>query len=391
MKKPITLVLLVLLLVTACGKESKEDKAPANTAPGLTNEEVITEATQRVIDAVNAGNYERLDQLLINGDKANLDVILPNGETLLTQILRAGNVTIARRLIEGGASINRKNRRGETPLMMAALKGHVDFMKNTLFPMKVDADAQDNNGDTALHFAILNNQEVAANNLIDYGAEVRITNSAKKNSEVLAREMGLINLLKRIINIIDSQRGRPDRSKVKNAVIEGNINLVDEMLGLDPAIIVDYADLNLLFLAVREIKEDHVADRMVDILLTRQANANGFVGSLNVPIVEAVKKNRQNIIKLLLDYKADPNLQDENGFTALIHAVKSNNPEITKNLYDKNALKRYKAKINGKDKKINACSVARDVRDDLKTKEEKDKNSDIKDILVCGLRFLPFI
>ncbi len=391
MKKPITLVLLVLLLVTACGKESKEDKAPANTAPGLTNEEVITEATQRVIDAVNAGNYERLDQLLINGDKANLDVILPNGETLLTQILRAGNVTIARRLIEGGASINRKNRRGETPLMMAALKGHVDFMKNTLFPMKVDADAQDNNGDTALHFAILNNQEVAANNLIDYGAEVRITNSAKKNSEVLAREMGLINLLKRIINIIDSQRGRPDRSKVKNAVIEGNINLVDEMLGLDPAIIVDYADLNLLFLAVREIKEDHVADRMVDILLTRQASANGFVGSLNVPIVEAVKKNRQNIIKLLLDYKADPNLQDENGFTALIHAVKSNNPEITKNLYDKNALKRYKAKINGKDKKINACSVARDVRDDLKTKEEKDKNSDIKDILVCGLRFLPFI
>ena len=391
MKKPITLVLLVLLLVTACGKESKEDKAPANTAPGLTNEEVITEATQRVIDAVNAGNYERLDQLLINGDKANLDVILPNGETLLTQILRAGNVTIARRLIEGGASINRKNRRGETPLMMAALKGHVDFMKNTLFPMKVDADAQDNNGDTALHFVILNNQEVAANNLIDYGAEVRITNSAKKNSEVLAREMGLINLLKRIINIIDSQRGRPDRSKVKNAVIEGNINLVDEMLGLDPAIIVDYADLNLLFLAVREIKEDHVADRMVDILLTRQASANGFVGSLNVPIVEAVKKNRQNIIKLLLDYKADPNLQDENGFTALIHAVKSNNPEITKNLYDKNALKRYKAKINGKDKKINACSVARDVRDDLKTKEEKDKNSDIKDILVCGLRFLPFI
>ncbi|MFY7993338.1 MAG: ankyrin repeat domain-containing protein [Bacteriovoracaceae bacterium] len=391
MKKPITLVLLVLLLVTACGKESKEDKSPVNTAPGLTNEDVITEATQRVIDAVNAGNYERLDQLLINGDKANLDVILPNGETLLTQILRSGNVTIARRLIEGGASINKKNRRGETPLMMAALKGYVDFMKNTLFPMRVDADAQDNNGDTALHFAILNSQEVAANSLIDYGAEVRITNSSKKNSEVLAREMGMINLLKRIINIIDSQRGRPDRSKVKNAVIEGNINLVDEMLGLDPAIIVDYADLNLLFLAVREIKEDHIADRMVDILLTRQANANGFIGSLNVPIIEAVKKNRQNIIKLLLDYKADPNLQDENGLTALIHAVRANNPEITKNLYDKNALKRYKAKVNGKDKKINACSVARDVKDDLKTKEEKERNKDIKDILVCGLRFLPFI
>ena len=391
MKKPITLVLSVLLLVTACGKESKEDKSPTTTTPNLTNEEIITEATQRVIDAVNAGNYERLDQLLINGDKANLDVILPNGETLLTQILRSGNVTIARRLIEGGASINKKNRRGETPLMLAALKGQIDFIKNTLFPMKVDADAQDNNGDTALHFAILNSQEVVANSLIDYGAEVRITNSAKKNFEVLAREMGLISLLKRIINIIDSQRGRPDRSKVKNAVIEGNIKLVDEILGLDPAIIVDYADLNLLFLAVREIKEDHIADRMVDILLTRQANANGFIGSLNVPVIEAVKKNRQNIIKLLLEYKADPNLQDENGLTALIHAVKANNPEMTKNLYDKNALKKYKARINGKDKKINACSVARDVKDDLKTKEEKERNKDIKDILVCGLRFLPFI
>jgi hypothetical protein len=71
--------------------------------------------------------------------------------------------------------------------------------------------------------------------------------------------------------------------------------------------------------------------------------------------------------------------------------VRANNPEMTKNLYDKNALKRYKAKVNGKDKKINACSVARDVKDDLKTKEEKERNKDIKDILVCGLRFLPFI
>lgn len=391
MKKPILLVLAVLLLVTACGKKSKEDNNPTPTTPGLSNEDIITEATQRVIDAVNANNYERLDQLLINGDRANLDVVLPNGETLLTQTLRAGNTTIARRLVEGGANINKKNRRGETPLMMSALKGLVDFMKTTLFPMKADLDAQDNNGDTALHFAILNSQEVAANLLINNGAEVRITNAAKKNSEVLAREMGMIELLKRIINIIDSQRGRPDRNKVKTAVIEGNIKLVDEMLGLDPAIITEYADLNLLFLAVREIKEDHIADRMVDILLTRQANANGFVGSNNVPLIEAVTKNRRNIINQLLEYKADANLQDESSYTALIYAVKANNPEIVKVLMDRNALKKYKGKVNGKDKKINACSVARDVRKDLKTKEDKKKNSDIKDSLVCGLRFLPFI
>ena len=391
MKKPILLVLAVLLLVTACGKKSKEESNPTSTTPGLSNEEIITEATQRVIDAVNANNYERLDQLLINGGKANLDVVLPNGETLLTQTLRSGNATIARRLVEGGANINKKNRRGETPLMMSALKGLVDFMKTTLFPMKADLDAQDNNGDTALHFAILNSQEVAANLLIDNGAEVRITNAAKKNSEVLAREMGMIDLLKRIINIIDSQRGRPDRNKVKTAVIEGNIKLVDEMLGLDPAIITEYADLNLLFLAVREIKEDHIADRMVDILLNRQANPNGFVGSNNVPLIEAVTKNRRNIINQLLEYKADANLQDESSYTALIYAVKANNPEIVKILMDRNALKKYKGKVNGRDKKINACSVARDVRKDLKTKEDKKKNSDIKDSLVCGLRFLPFI
>jgi ankyrin repeat protein len=391
MKRPIMLVLSVLLLVSACGKESKEDGTPVNNTPGLSNDDVITEATQRVIDAVNADNYERLDQLLINGDKANLDVMLPNGETLLTQSLRAGQSSIARRLIEAGANINKKNRRGETPLMMCAFKGNIDFMKTILFPMKVEIDAQDNNGDTALHFAILNGQEVAANVLIDNSAEVRITNMAKKNSEVLAREMGMIPLLKRIINIIDSQRGRPDRNKVRNAVIEGNINLVDEMLSLDPAIVVEYADLNLLFLAVREIKEDHVADRMVDLLLTRQVNPNGFNGSNNVPLIEAVNKKRKNIMEQLLKYKADANLQDEFGMTSLIYAVKANNPELVKMLYDRNALKKYKAKINGKDKKINACSVARSVRKDLKTKEEKKLNSKVKDVLVCGLRFLPFI
>ena len=391
MKRPIMLALTALLLVSACGKKSKEDNNPIPTTPQLSNEDIITEATQRVIDAVNAGNYERLDQLLINGDKANLDVILPTGDTLLTQVLRTGNLTIARRLVEGGANINKKNRRGETPLMMASMKGLVDFMKTTLFPMKVDVDAQDNNGDTALHFAILNGQEVAANLLIDQGTEVRITNSAKKNSEVLAREMGMINLLKRIINIIDSQRGRPDRNKVKAAVIEGNINFIDEVLALDPAIIVDYADLNLLFLAVREIKEEFIASRMVDILLTRQANPNGFSGSRDIPLVEAVKKNRKLILNQLLDYKADTNLQDEAGLTAVIHAVKANSPELVESLINKNALKRYREKVSGKNKKINACSVARDVRKDLKDDKDKKLNSKIKDILVCGLRFLPFI
>ncbi|GEM_PF-4640813 len=391
MKKPILVVLSVLLLATACGKKSKEDGIPVVNTPNLTNEEIINETTQRIIDAVNADNYEALDQLLINGGKANLDVTLPNGDTLLTQVLRGGKTTLAQRLIEGGASINKKNRRGETPLMMCALKGLVDFMKKPLFEMKVDADAQDNNGDTALHFAILNSQEVAANILIDYGAEVRITNIAKKNSEVLAREMGMINLLKRIINIIDSQRGRPDRAKVKNAVLEVNIDLVNEMLGLDPALVVDYADLNLVFIAVRDIKEDFIADRMVDILLTRQSSPNGFISSNNVPLIEAVKKGRMNIIKQLLDYKADANLQDEMGDTALIYAVKANSPEMTKSLFEKNALKKYKAEIDGKTKKINACSVARNVRKDLKNDDAKKKNSEIKDILVCGLRFLPFI
>ncbi len=393
MKRPIILALSALLLVCACGKESKEDKTVVPTTPQLSSEDVITEATQRIIDAVNANNNQKLEDLLKNGDKANLDVTLPTGDTLLTQALRSGSTLIAKTLITGGADFNKKNRNGETPLMIVAIKGHLDFLKNDLLPYRKDLkfNLQDNNGDTALHHAILNGHELIAHALLDENVEVRITNAQMKNSEVIAKEMNMFPVLTRIIKIIDSQRGRADRETILKYIREGKTADLAAALDFDPAIVIDYADLHLLYVAINETVSTISAEGIVNTILLKQANPNGYAKSKKVPLIAAVKMKRSNIVNTLLEYKADPNLQDDTGASALIHAVQANNPEYVEKLMQNNALKKYKVTVNEKQKKFNACSVARDIRDNLKTKEEKDKNSTIKKHLDCGLRFLPFI
>ena len=387
MKKPLPLVLCVLMLVTACGKESKENKDPTATPQQISNDQLITEETQRVIDAVNSDNYERLDQLLTNGTKVNLDVILANGHTLLTESLKESRNNIANRLVLAGADINKKNDEGTTPLMMAASRGNIDFMKNTLLRLKAEIDSQDNKGDTAVHYAILGKQEVAADLLIENAAELRILNLDKKDSEALAREMGMTALLAKIIRIVDNQRGRPDQATVLAAVKSGNFTLVDEMLKVDPAIVTEYAHLNLLFQAVSTLN-GNIASRMVETLLENKLHPDGLLGSSDVPLIEAVKQGKDALVTLLIKSKASVEKKDANAETAMIAAVKKNNADMVKALDDAGADKKYKETIDGEKEKFNACKIARAIGKDLKDSAEKDKNKLIKKTLVCGARFL---
>jgi len=76
---------------------------------------------------------------------------------------------------------------------------------------------------------------------------------------------------------------------------------------------------------------------IVKLLLNKGANPNIQDKVGNTALMFAVNKGYKDIVKLLLNKGADPNLQTEYGNTALIWATKRTNKDIVKLLLNKNA------------------------------------------------------
>lgn len=76
----------------------------------------------------------------------------------------------------------------------------------------------------------------------------------------------------------------------------------------------------------------------------KDINGNSSMGT---PLMAAVVKGNKEIVEVLLDNKANPNLTDANGTTALIYAVQFNYIPIVKLLLD---YKADKSKIDDKGK-----------------------------------------
>lgn len=68
-------------------------------------------------------------------------------------------------------------------------------------------------------------------------------------------------------------------------------------------------------------------------LIKEVKDINGS-SSMGTPLMAAVVKGHKEIVQVLLGNKADPNLTDANGTTALIYAVQFNNSAIVKLLLD---------------------------------------------------------
>ncbi len=76
-----------------------------------------------------------------------------NYYTLLIKASFYGQLEIARLLLEYGAGVNEQNKDGNTPLRVAAERGHSEVVKLLLETNKVDINRPDNRDRTALMFA----------------------------------------------------------------------------------------------------------------------------------------------------------------------------------------------------------------------------------------------
>ncbi len=102
------------------------------------------------------------------------DTVDANGDPVLLIAARAGNAATVDVLIAGRATVNVRNRYGDTPLMVAALNGHQEIVRK-LRARGADVNAP---GWTALIFAATGGHDEIVRYLLAEGADV---NAASPN------------------------------------------------------------------------------------------------------------------------------------------------------------------------------------------------------------------
>ena len=98
----------------------------------------------------------------------------------------AGHVDVLKAMQRGPSMLNLKSAYGGTPAMSAAVHGYKEVLEY-LISQKVDLNAQDEDGWTALHFAVMANAESSVKALLEAGVKTDIKNSDGDTAEALAK------------------------------------------------------------------------------------------------------------------------------------------------------------------------------------------------------------
>lgn len=142
--------------------------------------------------AAQNGHSNLIKLLLENG----ADVLQRNndGNDALMSAVRNGHFHCAKLLIDSGANVLNTTKYGHNNLHYAAYFGYLNLIR--LLATKIDINSQschslleDNNGFTALHYAVQNKQIEAVNTLVKLGAEVNIkSKNGKKPADLTSDE-----------------------------------------------------------------------------------------------------------------------------------------------------------------------------------------------------------
>ncbi|MEE3098852.1 MAG: ankyrin repeat domain-containing protein, partial [Pseudomonadota bacterium] len=175
------------------------------------------------------------------------------GYTPLHAAMRAGNLRVAKLLLEKGADVKAQGRKGRTPLHTAVRAGFINGVK-LLVEKGADANAANEYGKTPLHYAVRYGRKKAAHFLLEHGAVAVIGDNMgqtpldyalrKEGTDValickmLLPSGALVHLAKSVVEAHEKRQKRQKRLKIG---LEGAVrrrssaleDLADTLAGID--------------------------------------------------------------------------------------------------------------------------------------------------------------
>jgi ankyrin repeat protein len=374
------------LSILACGKKAKEEKLSLDKTAQNTETQLAEETHKELVAAIESNNLVEFKRLLDLKSQVDLNKILPDGETLLTKTVVYNRLQMLELLIDNSASLFKTNARKETALMVGAKLGFEDIVK-FLISLGAKTDNKDENGNTSLHLAVLGKFESLAIYLINCNTNIEITNNKDQTALRIAELLDLKKVVNLLRSLTQSSVGLPEKNAVRNMLILGDVENLNKLFINYPTIVYEYKDINYYVLVIRSHPHDKALS-MTHLLMQYGVNLNGPREADSTPLIEAVRRNYDDFITMMLKENVNPNGVDDKGNSPLAWAVQQNNLNLVEKLLDKNAMVKYSYTLNGKKKTMNTCSIARDIRKKLTSSEDKKINEDILDALGCGLRWL---
>ena len=181
--------------------------------------------------AVSLG-YEKTSRILRHkekeiGEKSTTD---KKGLNLLMQAACSGKESMVSYYL-AKEDVNAKSKEGDTALILAAGKEKgIGALKTLLSHKKIDVDAQNDGGWTALHTAISSGHTKAALLLLKNGARFDIKNKFKNTALDMAVEENNGVVFKRMLRLSKKDNSFAAEKYVKKALVEGKKNIIDVLI-----------------------------------------------------------------------------------------------------------------------------------------------------------------
>ncbi|CAH1802310.1 unnamed protein product [Owenia fusiformis] len=263
--------------------------------------------------AIDEKNDKFFDLLI----KYKADVNLTKSQSHMTPLwkaLIAGHNKQVQVLLENGANPNIKDERGYTMLSHAVIRNNTYAMKLILEKMELDIDITDEEGKSALHHAVLNDESEKGVNetLKETCTTVLLTNHSDPNIE---DAFGCTPLIYAAMN--------NNTAAIKQLIHhKADINFQDEV-GKNP-----------LHYAANNDDDDSVKlllKQMPDININVMDNEN------MTPLHCAASSGSRECLRLLLKHKPEVDIRDKSGKTGLHHAALVGSMDCLKILLDNQA------------------------------------------------------
>ena len=355
-----------VLIVSMINVETFENKTGDNKSfrniedviqfvPQIVNE--ITGTRGRTVIDIDIFGNESDKTVITSGDRAALERVIKkrSGEKYIKDIETAVLVDINRYISyrwtyqpqykQGNIIRNMNNE--ITPLMIASAFKYNDILQ-ALVSAGADLDLKSAKDDknriynTALNYSILSKNVEGVSILLKSGASI------DNRSDYLhdAIEVNNVNIVKLLVNrgidvnqIAKEENGTyyyGGRSPLSLAVLNQNADIVKFLLLHDADVHMD--EEPVLYTAVNWY-DSYKKSSLNIIRLILDAGADIDVRySGSTPLITAIKKGYTDVVKLLIEYRADVNYSDKKGKKPLYYAINSSKKnEIIKLLVDEGA------------------------------------------------------
>jgi uncharacterized protein len=271
-------------------------------------------------DAVFAADPARCRDVVRNYELNKLQLTAIEISSTLFAAADRNCINLATTLLDGGASVDARDRLGARPLSRAARSGHL-AMVDLLLQRGAPINARDLAGATALYVAAERGQVGVVQRLIDQGADTDLRGRSGTSPVAAAAFAGRNQVVRMLLAHGADARALDDTGKppIVYAAASGSLDIVRQLLAKDIDLNTRYAnDLTLLMWASgpdQSVAEAQAVE-VVAYLVDTGARIDDRDDRGRTALMTAAEGNHADIARLLLKHGADPSLRDKAGKSA---------------------------------------------------------------------------